>query len=68
MVCLFDYSTFICISAVSRLDWVIRVIGFNHDSSMLAAGSEDTFIGTLYSILSFEFSKPSCSWVEKLLI
>lgn len=44
VVCLFDYSTFVCVSAVSRLDWVIRVIGFNHDSRLLAAGSEDTFI------------------------
>jgi len=48
VVCLFDYNSFACISAVSRLDWVIRVIGFNHDSSILASGSEDTFIDVSY--------------------
>jgi THO complex subunit 3 len=44
MVCIWNTSDFTCSSAISRMEWPVQSLSFSYDGTLLASGSEDTFI------------------------
>jgi len=44
LVSLWDVKELACVATFARLEWPVRTLSFSHDSSYIAAGSEDPLI------------------------
>ena len=44
MVCIWDLDDYTCRKTISRLEWPVQTLSFSFDGSLLACGSEDSFV------------------------
>ena len=50
LVSLWDYNEWACVRTFGRLDWPVRTLSFTHEGSVIASGSEDSFIDLVWRL------------------
>jgi len=61
LINIWDVAELACLRSYSRLEWPIRTLSFNHDGTMLAAGSEDLVIDIAHTYTGEKITTISCN-------